>query len=144
MKLRDYLLKEHTEETVKIYLRDIRVFLDYLPEIKAEKATYKDIPNYVDHLRKQYQNPRTINRMLYGVKAWYHWLIQNGKRQDHPCRYLTLKETFIPKQGFKSHNHPSECDHKFAETEKRTCESVQLFATRKKPGSMETVSANRP
>jgi hypothetical protein len=41
MKLRDYLLKEHTEETVKIYLRDIRVFLDYLPEIKAEKATYQ-------------------------------------------------------------------------------------------------------
>jgi integrase/recombinase XerD len=30
--------------------------------------------------------------MLYGVKAWYHWLIQNGKRQDHPCRYLTLKD----------------------------------------------------
>jgi integrase/recombinase XerD len=92
MKLRDYLLKEHTEETVKIYLRDIRVFLDYLPEPKAEKATYQDIMNYVDHLRKQYQNPRTINRMLYGVKAWYHWLIQTGKRQDHPCRYLTLKD----------------------------------------------------
>jgi integrase/recombinase XerD len=92
MTLRDYLLKEHTEETVKIYLRDIRVFLDYLPEPKAEKATYQDIMNYVDHLRKQYQNPRTINRMLYGVKAWYHWLIQNGKRQDHPCRYLTLKD----------------------------------------------------
>jgi integrase/recombinase XerD len=92
MTLRDYLLKEHTEETVKIYLRDIRVFLDYLPEPKAEKATYQDIMNYVDHLRKQYQNPRTINRMLYGVKAWYHWLIQTGKRQDHPCRYLTLKD----------------------------------------------------
>jgi hypothetical protein len=43
MTLRDYLLKEHTEETVKIYLRDINVFLDYLPETKAEKATYKDI-----------------------------------------------------------------------------------------------------
>jgi integrase/recombinase XerD len=90
--LRNYLLKEHTEETVKIYLRDINVFLDYLPEARAEKATYKDIMNYVDHLRKQYQNPRTINRMLYGVKAWYHWLIQTGKREDHPCRYLTLKD----------------------------------------------------
>ena len=72
--------------------RDINVFLDYLPEARAEKATYKDIMNYVDHLRKQYQNPRTINRMLYGVKAWYHWLIQTGKREDHPCRYLTLKD----------------------------------------------------
>lgn len=90
--LRDYLLREHTEETVKIYLRDINVFLDYLPEDRAEKATYQDIMNYVDHLRKQYQNPRTINRMLNGVKAWYHWLIHNRKREDHPCRYLTLKD----------------------------------------------------
>ncbi|ELR68979.1 phage integrase family protein [Fulvivirga imtechensis AK7] len=47
---------------------------------------------YVDYLRKQYQNPKTINRMLYGVKAWYHWLIHTGKRNDHPCRYLTLKD----------------------------------------------------
>lgn len=92
MTLRAYLLQEHTEETIKIYLRDINVFLDYLPETKAEKATYQDIMNYVDHLRKQYQNPRTINRMLYGVKAWYHWQIHNGKREDHPCRYLTLKD----------------------------------------------------
>jgi hypothetical protein len=30
--------------------------------------------------------------------------------------------TFIPKQGFKSHNHPSKCDHKTFETGKRTCE----------------------
>jgi integrase/recombinase XerD len=30
--------------------------------------------------------------MLYGVKSWYHWLIQTGKRDDHPCRYLTLKD----------------------------------------------------
>jgi site-specific recombinase XerD len=78
-----YLLKEHTAPTTKIYLRDIRVYLDYMTEEKAAVATYKDIMEYVDYLRKQYQNPRTINRMLYGVKAWYHWLIHTEKRNDH-------------------------------------------------------------
>lgn len=90
--LKIYLLKEHTPQTVKIYLRDIRIFLDYMTEEKAAAATYKDIMQYVDYLRKQYRNPKTINRMLYGVKAWYHWLLQTGKRNDHPCRYLTLKD----------------------------------------------------
>jgi integrase/recombinase XerD len=87
-----YLLKDHTPPTVKIYLRDIRVYLDYMTEEKAQTATYRDMMQYVDYLRKQYQNPKTINRMLYGVKAWYHWLIHTGKRDDHPCRYLTLKD----------------------------------------------------
>lgn len=87
-----YLLKDHTPPTTKIYLRDLRVYLDYMTEEKAVIATYKDIMEYVDYLRKQYQNPRTINRMLYGVKSWYHWLIHTEKRNDHPCRYLTLKD----------------------------------------------------
>jgi integrase/recombinase XerD len=90
--LQDHLRKAHTEETVKIYLRDIRVYLDYVTEEKAAVATYQDIMQYVDYLRKQYQNPRTINRMLYGVKAWYQWLWQTGQRADHPCRYITLKD----------------------------------------------------
>jgi len=90
--LETHLLKEHTAPTTKIYLRDIRIYLDYMTEEKAATATYKDIMQYVDYLRKQYQNPRTINRMLYGVKAWYHWLIHTEKRNDHPCRYLTLKD----------------------------------------------------
>jgi len=92
MKLEDYLLRDHTPPTVKIYLRDIRIFLDYMTVEKAQTATYKDMMQYVDYLRKQHPNPRTINRMLYGVKAWYHWLLHTGKRNDHPCRYLTLKD----------------------------------------------------
>ncbi|ELR68978.1 hypothetical protein C900_05536 [Fulvivirga imtechensis AK7] len=37
--LKTYLLKEHTPPTVKIYLRDIRIFLDYMTEEKAQTAT---------------------------------------------------------------------------------------------------------
>jgi len=89
---RRYLLKAHSPETVKIYLRDIRIYLNYMDQEKATRATYQDIMLYIDYLRKQYPNPRTINRMLYGVKAWYQWLLQSGRRQDHPCRYLKLRD----------------------------------------------------
>ena len=30
--------------------------------------------------------------MLYGVKAWYFYLISTGTRNDHPCRHLILKD----------------------------------------------------
>lgn len=90
--LKNYLSGTHTTETVKIYLRDIRLFLDYMGKEKAFAATYRDIMQYVGHLRRKYQNPRTISRMLYGVKAFYRWLLHSGQRNDHPCRYFTLKD----------------------------------------------------
>ena len=90
--LKEYLLETHTIPTVKIYLRDIRFFLGYMTEEKAVTATYQDILQYVEYLRKQYSNARTINRMLYGVKAWYFFLFQKGIRKDHPCRFLRLRD----------------------------------------------------
>ena len=92
----EFLLQGHTAETVKIYLRDINIYLDYQGEEKARQATYQEIMQYVEYLRKKYKNPRTLNRMLYGVKAWYEWLVQTGQREDHPCKYLTLKDAKYP------------------------------------------------
>ena len=91
-KLTDYLLEKYSPETVKIYLLDIRRYTSYMGEDQAERASYRDIMEYTGYLRKTYQNPRTINRMLYGVKAWYFYLIASGKREDHPCRQIKLKD----------------------------------------------------
>jgi integrase/recombinase XerD len=90
--LEKYLLERHTPETAKIYLRDIRIYLDYMTEERAKKAGYKDILQYVDYLRKKHKNPRTVNRMLYGAKSWHNWLLHTGKREDHPCRFLRLRD----------------------------------------------------
>lgn len=90
--LTDYLLEKYSPETVKIYLLDIRRYTSYMGEEQAENATYRDIMEYTGYLRKIYQNPRTINRMLYGVKAWYIYLIDSAKREDHPCRQIKLKD----------------------------------------------------
>ena len=92
MKLEHYLEQKLSPETVKLYLRDIKIFLDYQTEEKAITANYQDILQYIEYLRKHYPKPQTINRMLYGVKAYYFWLIETGQRNDHPCRYLRLKD----------------------------------------------------
>ncbi len=90
--LSDYLLEKYSPLTVKIYLFDICRFTSYMGEERAVRASYRDIMEYVDYLRKGYRNPLTIKRMLYGVKAWYFYLIEKGERSDHPCRQLQLKD----------------------------------------------------
>jgi integrase/recombinase XerD len=92
MEIKEHLEQKLSPETVKLYLRDIRIYLDYQTEEKAKTANYRDILQYIEHLRKHHPRPQTINRMLYGVKAWYFWLIETNQRNDHPCRYLRLKD----------------------------------------------------
>ena len=92
MELQEYLEQKLSPETVKLYLRDIKIYLNYQTEEKAKTANYHDILQYIEYLRKHYPKPQTINRMLYGVKAYYFWLIESGQRNDHPCRYLRLKD----------------------------------------------------
>lgn len=59
---------------------------------RAEIAKYQDVLEYLSYLRANYHNPATINRILYAVKAWYFYLVEIGKRADHPCRNLKLKD----------------------------------------------------
>lgn len=90
--LEGYLQEKYSPQTVKVYLLDIERYLQYMGPERAEKATYQEVMEYVDYLRKSFSNPGTINRMLYAVKAWYFYLITSGKRADHPCRQLRLKD----------------------------------------------------
>ena len=90
--LNKYLSEKYSPLTVKIYLLDIHRYISYMGEVQAENAGYHDVMEYVDYLRREYRNPGTINRMLYGVKAWYFYLISTGRRKDHPCRGLKLKD----------------------------------------------------
>lgn len=90
-----YLQEKYSPHTVKVYLLDISRYLQYMGIERAERATYQDVMEYVAYLRKGYPNPGTINRMLYAVKAWYFYLITSGKRADHPCRQLKLKDARV-------------------------------------------------
>lgn len=89
-KLEIYLQERHTPATAKRYLRDITVYREEMPG--HQTATYSDIMEYLGTLRKRYQNPETIKCTLHGIKKYYAWLVATGQRNDHPCRFLNLKD----------------------------------------------------
>ena len=92
MKLEEYLQKKYSKSTLNSNLYNIKRFTDYYHN-KAETASYTDILNYIAHLRKNYDlHPKTLRHCLYGVKIYFNYLLEIGKRKDHPCSELFLKD----------------------------------------------------
>ncbi|QMU64367.1 MAG: tyrosine-type recombinase/integrase [Flavobacteriaceae bacterium] len=92
MTLKEYLQKKYSKSTLNSNLYNIKKFTDYYQN-KAEKATYKDVLNYIEHLRKNYDlNPKTLCHCLSAVKIYFNYLLEIGKRKDHTCSELYLKD----------------------------------------------------
>ena len=92
MKLEEYLQKKYSKSTLASNLYNIKRFTDYYQN-KAETATYTDILNYIAYLRKNCDlHPKTLRHCLYGVKIYFNYLLEIGKRKDHPCSELFLKD----------------------------------------------------
>lgn len=92
MTLRQYLQKKYSKSTLNSNLYHIKRFTNYYDK-RAETATYQDVLNYIEHLRKNYDlHPKTLRHSLYGVKIYFNYLLEIGKRKDHPCSELYLKD----------------------------------------------------
>lgn len=93
MTIREYLLKTYSKSTLNSNLYNIKRFTDYFPRNKAEKAGYWDILQYLEYLRKNCDlHPKTLKHCLYAVKIYFNYLLETGKRKDHPCSELNLKD----------------------------------------------------
>jgi len=90
MKLQEYLNKRHTKGTADRYLRDIQIYQKANPNHKT--ATYSDIMDYIGKLRQQYKNPQSVRTILYSLKKYYSFLVAADLRQDHPCKFINLKD----------------------------------------------------
>lgn len=92
MTLRQYLKKKYSKSTLSSNLHNIKRFTDYY-QGRAGKATYTDVLQYIEYLRKNYDlHPKTLRHSLYGVKIYFNYLLETGKRKDHPCSELFLKD----------------------------------------------------
>jgi integrase/recombinase XerD len=71
----------------------IRRFTDYYPDGKAQQATYSDVLRYIEYLRKNFDlHPKSLRNFFHSVKIYFNWLIETGRRSDHPCSELNLKD----------------------------------------------------
>ena len=90
MNVHEYLQQHYTAKTTKAYSREIEIYLTN--NLDAKKYTYAEIVNYMGALRKKYTNPKTINRILSSIKAWYSYLCFSGTRKDNPAKSINLKD----------------------------------------------------
>jgi len=88
--LEEYLREQYSSGTAKGYKREIEIYQSNQKE--AEKANHKEIVNYIGKLRNRYSNPKTINRILASIKAYYTYLNQTGKRKDNPAKSIRLRD----------------------------------------------------
>lgn len=87
--LEAYLNSRYTTRTVKGYLPRIEKYLQ--SQQNPQESLYRDVFSYVSELRKS-KGYHVTNNALAAIKAYYYFLQETGKRKDHPCKNLTLKD----------------------------------------------------
>jgi site-specific recombinase XerD len=96
--LRAYLEQKYSPTCFGSYETSIKRYCLIMGD-KTEKATYTDVLNYIGLLREtknartgKSPHPKTLRNNLFAIKIYYRYLIFIGKRKDHPCQNLHLKD----------------------------------------------------
>jgi site-specific recombinase XerD len=88
--LKEFIGRHHSSKAARTYLYYIDAFLVAYPN--AEKLEYKDIVDYIEQKKKQYDSYGTVNCILGAVKRYYDYLFHIGRRSDHPCERFYIKQ----------------------------------------------------
>ena len=96
MELETYLKENYSPTATNSYLYLIDRYTSLMHD--PESATYSDVMNYIAALREaknrsgRHLHPKTIRNHLFAIKIYYRYLMAAGKRKDHPCQFLYLKD----------------------------------------------------
>lgn len=90
--LKDYLRSRFRAGSAEHVGYRIARYVGRLGEEGAAAATYQDVLAYVAELRRAGLHARTLRLELAAVKAYHAWLVEVGRRADHPCRSMHLRD----------------------------------------------------
>lgn len=91
MTVETYILQYYSSKSLPRYINQIEQYKAYIGD-KVEQATYTDIIQYIGYLRDQNLHPKTLINYLHSIKIYHRYLVSIGKRKDHPCETLYLKD----------------------------------------------------
>jgi integrase/recombinase XerD len=92
MELTHYLKNKYRPKTVKIYQKEITVYLSTHPN--AKQYSHTEIIHYLGQLRTRYKNPKTISRILSAIKTYYTFLFISKQRKDNPSKSIKLRDKY--------------------------------------------------
>ena len=90
MNLEDYLAKKYSSKSLLSYLHRIKNYQQY--NQNHRKGSLQNVLKYLQILRNQNKHPKTLKNYLHSIKIYYDYLQYTGKRIDHPCKKLQLKD----------------------------------------------------
>lgn len=89
----EFLAGKYTPSTAAAYAFEVERYLSWLGgETEALSADYAKIVTYLATLRKRYDKPSTLSRILSAVKAYHAYLLETSQREDHPAIGLKLRD----------------------------------------------------
>ena len=88
--LEQFINANHPPTTAKTYLFEIGNYLKTNPRARYYK--YMDIAEFVKGLKDRFEIVSSRITVLSAVKRYYDYLIESGKRSDHPCKLLKIKK----------------------------------------------------
>lgn len=93
----EFLARDYTAKTAAAYAFDVGHYLAWVGgEAGALTADYARLVGYLASLRKRYDKPATLRRILCAVKSYHRFLLESGRRDDHPALGLKLRDGARP------------------------------------------------
>ncbi len=90
MELKKYLAERYTQRSAHCYGLMIDHYCRHVSD--PERARYKDVLLYLEKRKEEGRQSQTLLSYLASIKAYYDWLKKTGKRKDHPCKHLRLRD----------------------------------------------------
>jgi len=89
--LEQWLAAKYSPRSQAGYRYGIERYLSWMGG-DAVAATYSDILRYLARQRALHLRPRTLKNYVFAVKIYHHFLRDTGRREDHPCLRLRLRD----------------------------------------------------
>jgi integrase/recombinase XerD len=90
MELQNYLHERFAKRTAHGYQLMIENYCQQVND--PTQAKYKDVLNYLEKERSKGRKANTLLTYVAAIKVYYDWLKKTGKRKDHPCKHMRLKD----------------------------------------------------
>jgi site-specific recombinase XerD len=90
MELQTYLHERFAKRTAHDYQLMIENYCNQISD--PTQARYKDVLNYLEKERSKGRKANTLLTYIAAIKVYYDWMKRTGKRKDHPCKHMRLKD----------------------------------------------------
>ena len=92
MNFREYLNEQYTNQTASRYARAVDHFVTHVNAKNPTKATHQQIMDYL------FKFENATAPVIAALKQYYDYMLEQGIRNDHPCRTIATKTKSKPMQ----------------------------------------------